>query len=181
MQIAYDKPSKYRAAVLGGLIVGAISGIPGLNFVNCCCCAGVVLGGLLAYYFYSQELTPEMPPAEASDALILGILSGIIGAFLGTVIAVLVLVIVGPIDAQMLKNIFDALLKSVEDAGTLPQEQIDETRRQIEESLSGSMTAMGIISSLFVNLILYPIFAVIGAFLGQAIFRPKSVSTVSGT
>ena len=68
----FEKPSKLRSAILGGLIIGAISGIPGLNLLNCCCCAGILLGGAMSVYLYRQEFTNEMPPMESSDALILG-------------------------------------------------------------------------------------------------------------
>ena len=57
-----EKPNKLRSAILGGLVIGAISGIPGLNLLNCCCCAGILLGGAMSVYLYRKEFTNEMPP-----------------------------------------------------------------------------------------------------------------------
>ena len=61
-----EKPSKQRAVLLGAAIIGAISGIPGLNLINCCCCAGIIVGGMMSVYFYLQDFRADSAPLETS-------------------------------------------------------------------------------------------------------------------
>jgi ammonia channel protein AmtB len=83
----YEKPNKFQAVLFSGILIGLISGIPFIRFLNCCC-AGILVGGAVSVYLYRREFTEEMPPMESSDALIVGIISGIIGALLTTMLSV---------------------------------------------------------------------------------------------
>ena len=100
-----EKPSKQRAALLGGLVIGLVSGIPGLSLINCCCCAGILIGGALSVYLYKEEFTAEMPPLESSDVLILSIIAGIIGALVATVVSGMVSILFGPVETEFFRKI----------------------------------------------------------------------------
>ena len=136
----FEKPSKLRPAVLGGLIVGAISGIPGLSLLNCCCCAGILFGGAMSVYFYKQEFTSEMPPMESSDALILGIVAGIIGALFTTVLSTTISLVLGPLETEMVRNFMEKLMQKLEDRGSLPAGTMDNMRDQFEQAMKESGT-----------------------------------------
>jgi hypothetical protein len=169
----FEKPSKLRPAILGGLIVGAISGIPGLNLLNCCCCAGILLGGAMSVYFYKQEFTNEMPPMESSDALILGIVSGIIGALITTFLSATITLILGPVETEMIRNFMEKLMQKLEDRGSLPPGTMDNMRDQFEQAMKEGGTMGGILRSLVYALILYPIFSMLGGLIGFGIFGKK--------
>ena len=49
----------------------------------------------MSVYFYKQEFTSEMPPMESSDALILGIVAGIIGALFMMVLRRTIFLVLG--------------------------------------------------------------------------------------
>jgi hypothetical protein len=168
-----EKPSKYRAALFGGIAIGLVSSIPGLNLINCCCCAGIILGGVLSVYLYNRSLEEGMPPLEASDAVILGVMAGVAGAFISTVVDLLFLAAIGPVGMEFVRSIVEGLLESLEESGSIAPEMSDQIRDQLEEALAESSTATGIVSGLFFNLIIHPIFAMLGALLGYVIFRPK--------
>lgn len=168
-----EKPSKYRAALFGGVAIGIISSIPGLNLINCCCCAGIIFGGMLSLYLYNQSLEEGMPPLEASDAVILGVMAGIAGAFIATVIDLLLLAAVGPVGMEFVRSIVEGALENLEESGSVPPDVASQIRDQLDEALSESSTVSGILGGLFISLIIYPIFAMLGALLGFAIFRPK--------
>lgn len=170
----FEKPNKWRAGIIGGIVIGTVSGIPGISLVNCCCCAGVWLGGLMTMYLYKNEFTPEMQPLESSDALILGLIAGIAGAFVSTLISVLILAILGPVEAEFLRSIIEKALERLAEDGSLPSDAVDQMREQFETSLKDSATISGILGNLFVTLIVYPLFAILGALLGYALFRPKN-------
>jgi len=168
-----EKPNKLRAALLGGLIIGIITGLPAISFLNkCCCCGGVMLCGLISLYLYKQEFNDEMAPLESSDALILGIIAGLTGALIGTIVGIFSSLIFGPVD----KKIAIRLLNWVEEQGTLPPDslnQADEMINQLQKSIDEGLKLRDILSELLFGLILYPIFSMIGGLIGYGIFGKK--------
>ncbi len=168
-----EKPNKLRAALLGGLIIGIITGLPAISFLNkCCCCGGVMLCGLISLYLYKQEFNDEMQPLESSDALILGIIAGLTGALIGTVVGILSSLIFGPVD----KKIAVRLLNWAEKQGTLPPDslnQADEMINQLQKSIDEGLKLRDILSELLFGIILYPIFSMIGGIIGYGIFGKK--------
>jgi hypothetical protein len=169
----FEKPSKLRSAILGGLMIGAISGIPGLNLLNCCCCAGILMGGALSVYLYRQEFTDEMPPLESSDALILGIIAGIIGALVTTALNAMITLLLGPVETEMMRNFMEKLTQKLEDHGSVPPGTMDNMRDQFEQAMKEGGTVGGILRSLVYALILYPIFSMLGGLIGFGIFGKK--------
>lgn len=168
-----EKPNKWRAAVIGGVAIGAISGIPVISIVNCCCCAGILAGGVLAYYLYRQEHTDEMAPIESSDALILGIMAGVIGAFVQAAIHGIILLLFAGVQDQLMRSITEGLLNRLERSGGIPSDALDQMRDSVENSMKESRTMWGFMLNLFMNLIIYPIFAMLGGLLGYGMFRTK--------
>jgi len=174
----FEKPSKQRAALLGGLIIGAVSGLPGLNLINCCCCAGILFGGAMSVYLYRQEFTAEMPPLESSDALILGIISGIIGALITTFLSAMITLILGPVETELVRNFMEKLTQKLEDRGSVPPGTMDNLRDQFEKAMKESGTIGGILRSLVYSLIIYPIFSMLGGLIGFGFFGKKKNSPV---
>jgi hypothetical protein len=170
-----EKPNKLRIALICGVAIGAVSAVPGLSLINCCCCAGVWLGGALAMYLYRQQFTEGMPPLESSDALMLGLMSGVIGAFTATILNLLILFIIGPVEQELVKSLLTRLLDRFVEQGALQSDMADSLKQQVEESIRNSSRMSNIFGSLFVSLIVYPIFSILGALLGFAIFRPKNL------
>jgi len=169
-----EKPSKLRIALICGAVIGAVSAVPGISLINCCCCAGVWLGGVLALYLYKQQLTEGMPQLESSDALMLGLMAGVIGAFTATIINVLILVTFGPVEAELVKSLVGKLLDRLAEQGSITTDMVDMMKEQFEQSIRDSGRLSNIFGSLFIALIVYPIFTILGALLGFAIFRPKT-------
>ena len=169
----YEKPSKLRASLLGGLIIGAISGIPGLNLINCCCCAGILFGGALSVYLYRQEFTSEMPPLESSEALIIGIIAGIIGALIMTLFTAIISIILGPVQIEMMRNFLEKIGRKLEASGSIPQGTMAEMSDKIEQAIKEEGTIGGILRSLVFDLILYPIFSMLGGLIGYGFFGKK--------
>ncbi len=168
-----DKPSKWRAALYGGIAIGLISGIPVLSLVNCCCCAGILGGGVFTYYLYTKEHTEGMLPLESSDGLILGIMAGLIGAFVQAVIHGLLIFAFAGVQQEVMRNIMGKIIDRLERSGSFPNDAIEQMRDQIENSMKESNTMGGVMLNLFMSLILYPIFAMLGGLLGYGIFKPK--------
>lgn len=170
-----EKPSKFRSAGLAGVAMGVVSSMPGLSLINCCCCAGIIGGGVLAMYLYKQEFREDMPPLETTDGLILGILAGLVGAFSATVINLMILLVFGSWEAEMMRGIMDKILDSIERSGSIPGSAADNMRTMLDDAMKQSMSVVGILSGLIMNLIIFPIFGMLGGLLGYSFFRPKPV------
>jgi hypothetical protein len=174
-----EKPNKWRPAIIAGLAIGTVSGLPVISFVNCCCCAGILGGGVFAYYLYRQEYHEGMPPLESSDGLILGIMAGVIGAFVQTLLHGLIMVLFAGAQEELMRNILDKVIDRLESSGSFPSDAVEQMREQIEQSLKQQRTMWGILSNLFTSLVIYPIFAMLGGLLGYGIFKPKKPSATS--
>jgi hypothetical protein len=168
-----EKPNKWRSAVIAGVVLGAVSGIPVISLINCCCCAGVLGGGVLAFYLYRQEHTEGMVPLESSDGLILGIMAGVIGAFVQAVIHGFIILFFAGVQEEFSRSIMEKIIDRLERSGGMPSDAIEQMRDQIESSMRESNTLTGFMKSLFMGLIIYPIFAMLGGLLGYGLFRPK--------
>jgi asparagine N-glycosylation enzyme membrane subunit Stt3 len=154
------KPSMMMPAVYGGLIMGVLYGVPYLNFINCCCCAGVLAGGFLSVFFYKNELLPNMPPLEASDALKLGALSGVIGGVFGTIIAQGAQVLTG----QDVQAELDELLDQMNNP---------DAEAFVQMFVSFFDSPFFLILSLVFSIFICVMFGLLGGLIGYAILKPK--------
>jgi hypothetical protein len=72
--------NRTKAAVIGGIIAGVLSGIP---IIGGCCFLWALAGGFLALFMYIKGAPG---PMEMGDAAKLGATTGVIGAVIATVI-----------------------------------------------------------------------------------------------
>lgn len=82
--------SKLRAAVIGGLVMGVLSAVtlvPQVPFVRFLCCIWAILGGVVAAYLYIKK---SPAPARIGDGVVLGLLSGVVGAAISLIAFLLI-------------------------------------------------------------------------------------------
>lgn len=156
-----NKPQKLLPAIYGGTIMGIIAAVPFLNLMNCLCCAGIILGGFLAVFFYKSNFTPDTPTFSAGDCLAVGALAGVAGAIIGTLLTAASMSIFG----NVMVDFISELIRSMD----LPEEVIDQVEEALAQSLGGGM----ILIEFLTNLILYPLFGLLGGLIGYGIFKPK--------
>lgn len=164
-----EKPGKLRIAMISGAVIGVVSSVPGLNLINCCCCAGIILGGVLAVYLHKQESTPGVPAMESSDALILGVITGVVSAFVTTLLNLFILALFGDIASEFVYSFVEQLIERA----NLPPETAEQLRNQMEQSMAEQTTFLGVMTELFVSLLIHPLFAMLGGLIGFSIFKPK--------
>jgi len=158
-----EKPDKLRPALFGGLTIVILSNVPFLNFVNCFCCAGVMAGGFLSVYFYNKNLIEaEGISLTYNDAVHLGLMSAAFGAVIGTIVAT----IIGT-------NLQQQIDKMLEYSGEFPPEIQDALLRLSEDQSGFFLITLG----LLISLLIYSIFAVIGAIIGVSILTKKTISS----
>jgi ABC-type phosphate transport system permease subunit len=152
---------KLQPAVLGGLLIGVLSALP---FVNTCCCLWVIAGGVLTTYLLQERLTT---PVTAGDAAIAGLLAGIVGAILSTVLSQFLALARGV-------GIADAIDEFLA-MGRLPPEATG-----VLESLRDRPITV-VVFGLMLALFIYPIFSMLGALLGVALFKRQPPPPPPGT
>jgi hypothetical protein len=161
------KPNKVLSALYGGLIMGIISGVPFLNFINCCCCAGIMLGGFLAVFFYTNDIKPDMPPLSSNDALAVGALAGVFGAVVASLLEGAVLLAFGNLAGKTIADIITEIYGRAGVLDQLPPQALD----QLQSLENLSFTPLMVLRAFIVH----PLFGLIGGLIGYAVFKPKQV------
>ena len=153
-----QKPDKLKSGLIGGVIIGLLSIIPGINFINCFCCAGVVIGGIVSVNLYRKNLNEH--EVTYADGAILGLMSGSAGALINTILGSL---IGGSIQSQI-NRVFEMYPE-------IPPELEDILLQAQEASTNISFIIVG----LFFSIIIYSIFGIIGGFIAVSLAKKKAV------
>lgn len=155
---------KLKPALIGGVGLGVASAIPIVNFVNCACCAWVIAGGVVAAYFYNQQPGPKATPPWG-DAVLLGLLTGAIGAAAGTIVGI----------PFMFLNFGSSMANLDQLEGMMGDQEIPPVLQNlIESTASGGFSCLAVVIGFFFSLVIYSIFATVGSLIGTAIFQPKN-------
>jgi hypothetical protein len=149
--------NRYQPALLGGLFIGILSSLPIISGLNLCCCLWVVVGGLLTVYLRQQQ---QAEPLETADAVLGGLLAGVIGALLTVVGTWAFLHWTGPFWQDQLRS-------NLESNPDIPP--------QFRDMMLNVITGRGLVLLQFaVTLPIYAAFSMLGALLGLAFFRKKT-------
>ena len=147
---------KYQPALLGGLFIGVLSSLPVVSIANCCC-LWVIVGGVLVVYLQQQA---KPTPVETGEAVVGGLLAGVIGAVIMSIALIAISGIGGPI-AQ------DSIRQALDQNSQIPPEVRDNILRWVSGANFG-------IIIMFISLPVYAVFAMLGSLLGLAFFRKKT-------
>jgi hypothetical protein len=156
--------SRHQPALLGGLLIGVLSSLPIINVANCCC-LWVIAGGMLTVYL--QQSKPE--PVETGDAVIGGLIAGLIGAVIVCVVSYVKLMVLGPV----VQTYLDSVRQQLEGNPQVPAGVRDFVLNMIGGGGMVVMTAL-------ITLPLYAVFSMLGALLGTALFRKKQPPVAQG-
>lgn len=159
-----QQPSKLMPALYGGIIMGVISAVPVLNFVNCICCAGILFGGFMAVFFYKKDLPPAVPLTN-SDGLQLGALAGVFGAVIGSILTAGIFALMGNVTGEMMTSFLEQY------ADQMPPGTMDQIAEGMRE---GGISILNFIMSLVID----TIFGLLGGLIGYSVFKSKQLPTV---
>jgi hypothetical protein len=151
---------RFQPALLGGLFIGIVSALPFVGAANVCCCLWVVLGGLLTVYLQRQAHPDAL---EAAEAVLGGLIAGLVGALIYVVITGLIIALSG---ARFDEQIRVALDQNSQ----LPPE----LRDRVETVLArpNAPILIGVFYAM-IMIPMYAVFSMLGALLGLALFRRK--------
>src|SRR5215212_1545400 len=104
---------KLKPAIIGGVIVGLLSTIPFINWVNFCCCAWAIVGGVIAANMYVKSSPVPVKPA---DGAMIGAMAGALGGAIYLIIGVPLNYAVGGIVGSILSGFVASLNPDQADA-----------------------------------------------------------------
>lgn len=148
---------RHQPALLGGLFIGVLSALPGVNIANCCC-LWVIGGGMLVVYLQQQN-SPE--PIETADAVLGGLIAGALGAALYVGAQWLIFSATGALWQEQVRNLLES------EADLPPQV------RELIINITSNTGSMALLAAT-ITVPLYAVFSMLGSLLGLAIFRKKT-------
>lgn len=154
-----DNQRIMAAGFVGGLVAAVLNSIPILNFINCFCCAGIMIGGAVAliYFDRSYETREYINPAIA---VTVGITAGLFGAFISLGIDYIIYLNFGHWEIEFMYD----LLEAMDEVPTVLEEMIIELEQEMQGGfIWGSL--------LFRNLLLMPVFCLIGALITRVLIN----------
>ena len=154
--------SRFQPALLGGLFIGIMSALPGVQIGNCCCCLWVLSGGMLSTYLLQGR---QDTPVETSEVMVQGLIAGAVGGVLAGIISIALQPLIGPWQQQLAMQMMERFQTAMPPES---RQQFDEVMRQ---QGAGSTQVEILRSLMFVPV--SAAFATAGAALGLAFFRKK--------
>lgn len=164
-------PNKWKPAVIGGVVMGVLSAIPVISFLNCACCCLVIGGGVFASYLYRKDLSPGAPRPTLGDGALIGVMAGVVGAVAETLVSIPISLI--GIGAAQMEGTLEALRNNPD----IPPEVL----RFLDTLLAGGIAGVGLLIGFLVSLVIFSIFGALGGILGMAIFEKGSTQKGGGT
>lgn len=154
-----------QPALIGGLIVGILSAIPGISVVNCCFCAWALVGGIVAV---KMTIGRSQRPLKTSEGAQIGVAAGLIGAVIFCIVA-LPIIVSGLMTDTSLK-----MMAWIAERANDPkvQQMMDEAIKQAATQTA----AQRLVSSLpvlFIQAIVFCGFTVLGGLLGITLFEKR--------
>jgi len=153
--------NKVKPALIGGVVLGLLSVIPFVNWVNACCCLWAILGGVLASYLYVKN---SPTPASAGDGAILGAMAGAIGGLISLVIGI-------PLSIAFSSVMSGLMLSFIE---SIDPSQVEMMRRQ----MAAGQTIAGAIVNGIILAVCLVVFATIGGLVGIPLFEKRKANVM---
>ena len=150
-------------AFLGGAFLGTLSSLPVIYLGNGLCCMWVMGGGALAAWLLRKKHPQGPDSVTYGDGAFVGVLSGLFGAVIATAISIPVRLL----SAEALRDqmeIVEEMLAEVEGP----------VRELFLRLLSPELTWITILTTFFMNLVIFSLFAMVGGVLFLAIMDRKS-------
>ena len=147
---------KIKPAVIGGVVLGLLSIIPIVNWVNICCCLWAILGGALAAHLYIKNSPTQVSVGEGA---MLGAMAGAVGGVIAVVVGVPVNLLVG----TAVQSLLFSFVQNVD------PRQADMIRQQ----MMAPQTIVGEIVRGIIGAIFLVIFSTIGGLLAIPIFEKR--------
>jgi len=164
------QPNRLTPVIYGTFVMTMISVMPLLNFINLFFCAGIIIGGVAGVIFYNKQLSGTDMKLTSKDGVMIGILSGILSGILVSGLNFLFMM-------MSKHNPVDEALK-IMNGFALPPEVMQQMNKFSEEFDKYGFSPTISIVSLFSNLVIYPLFGMLGAILAVSIINKRKKKNI---
>jgi hypothetical protein len=163
-------PNKFTPVIISTAIISFVSLFPFLNLLNLLCCAGIIIGVFAGSAYYNNKLKQFGEVIQYKDGAAIGLLSGLVSALIIVAISTLLTILVN-------QNPVPDIYKLIDSQGlTLPKEVEDFLHKISEEYRKQGFSITLTLITLVTDIIVYPLFGVIGGLLSVSILsRRKNV------
>lgn len=165
--------NRLRPVIVSFLVMTLISIAPIINFINLFFCAGIMLGSVVGVLYFNKQLIQVNCVLKYNDAVLIGLLSGFLSAVAvsGFNIVTLMYSSVNPIN-ESLKMLGDF-------AKNLPPEADNQIRLLSDEFNKFGYSPTLAIFTFISNMIIYPLFGVIGAIITATVLNKRNVNNIN--
>jgi hypothetical protein len=165
------QPNRMIPVIYGTFVMTSISVLPFINFINLFFCSGIILGGIAGVFIYNKQLSGTTIKLTSKDGVMIGILCGILSGILVSSFNFIFMLI-------SKHNPIDEMSSVLKDFSLPPEVMVQMNKFSDEFNNYGFSPTISIVS-LFSNLIIYPLFGMIGAVLGVAIINKKNQNKIN--
>jgi len=154
-----------QPALIGGVIGGLLSVIPGINLLNCCFCAWLLVGGAVAA---KMLIDRTQRPIKSGEGAQIGAMAGVIAA--GIYFIINLALIIFSIGLAFQQKLFNRIADMSDDP------QFREMIQRIIEANVNQTPGQRLIASLPVLIaiaVVYVGFSTLGGLLGVALFEKR--------
>ena len=159
--------SKLRPALIGGLVMGLLSGLPYVSLGNLACCLWIVAGGALASYLYIKK---SPTPVEMGEGALVGLLAGVVGTVVKIIVGVPSAILAGYPVEHVLINLMERV--DSQKAELYRQAMEDMMSRSFSEQFFHSVFSLGTLLGFIITLI----FALVGGLLAVPLFEKRKTN-----
>lgn len=156
-----------QPALTGGLFLGLLSSLPIIQAGNCLCCMWVLGGGAIS----AMMLSKQRPGLTYGDGAFGGVLSGVFGAVVATLVSIPVRLISMRIFGDQQQAMEEAFKQMPDFEGPL--------KDLFLRLASPEISAVTIVATLLMNMIVYSLFAMIGGILTVAFLQKQQTGRVT--
>jgi hypothetical protein len=157
-------PARLQPAFFGGLFIGVLSALPFVSALNACCCLWVIAGGVLTSYLLQER---SALPITAGDSAVSGLLAGAIGAVIAAVLGAAFALMQG--------------LTGPESLDQIAQSDLPPEVARIFDQLRALPASVWYLAPFVIFLLVFPVFGLLGALLGMAMFKRAAPPAPPGT
>jgi hypothetical protein len=147
-----------------------IAVLPVINFINLFFCAGIIIGGMAGVFSYNKQIAGTGINLTSKDGVMTGILSGLLAGIFVSLINFLFMI-------MSKQNPVDEALKLMNNM-TLPPEVMNQMNKFSDEFNKFGFSPTISIITLFSNLVIYPLFGMLGAILAVSIINKRKKKNI---
>ena len=163
--------SKLRPALVGGILIGLLSGLPYVSLGNLACCLWVVLGGALSTYLYIKK---SPTPVEMGEGALIGALAGVIGTVIKLIVGVPVTILAGYPAEHFLIRLIERMDPQKAELYRQGMEYL--MTRPFSEQFFASVFSLGTVLWFVISLV----FALVGGLVAVPLFEKRKTDAGGG-